>query len=1090
MPSLNTDLRKALEKTVIQARELAETAVHAAVQLAGVGQPKAPSHLDESGHKLRRRLRAHARELGDDLYRDDRQDTVKLVQEGAYQHWHRMLFARFLAENNLLMHPDLGVAVTLAECEELAQEEGCDAWELAGRYASRMLPQIFRPDDPVLQIELAPEHQQALEKLLTGLPTEVFLADDSLGWVYQFWQSTRKDEVNKSEVKIGAEELPAVTQLFTEDYMVDFLFHNSLGAWWVTRHPGQPCPVELTYLRTLEDGTPAAGRFEGWPKHLKDFRLLDPCCGSGHFLVAAFRLLVALRMADEHLSAAEAVDAVLAENIFGLELDARCVEIAVFALALAAWTTPDETGRPLGLRPNMPSPVIACCGLKVSAKAEDWAALVPEAHPDNSRLKEGLKDLHSTFQQAPLLGSLLDPGRQAGNLYAADYEQLQDLLAQALKAESPEASEQALTAKGMMEAARLLGSRYHLVITNVPYLVRGKQEDALKEYCATHYPDAKNDLANVFLERCLELSRGKGQGVVQIVMPQNWLFLVSYKKQRESLLKRVQWNLLARLGPGAFETISGEVVQAILLTQTHELASPDVLIQCLDASAPRMAKGKAELLRGKAQLIGLFQKAQLQNTDATISFCQINESKLFSAVVGCYQGTSTGDNSRFVQAFWEMGPGNTHSWFQGPSDETVLYAGRENVVRWSEVETFNGAAIRGDSAWKKKGIAIGQMSGLPATLYCGQLFSNSTPVVIPHDPSDLPPVWLFCSSQEFADCLRVINQKMSVDNGYVGKIEFDITRWRIIADEQYPLGLPKPFSNDPTQWLFHGHPQPANNPLQVAIGRLAGYRWPAETDREMEVSEEARTWITQCAKLEPYVDEDGIVPIPSMRGEQPAPDRLRQTLAKAIGIEWSPTKEQKLLQAVGYGGKSLEVWLRDGFFDQHCNLFHQRPFIWQVWDGLRDGFSVLVNYHKLDRKGLESLTYSYLGDWITRQKEAATRQESGAQGKLEKALELQKKLVAILEGEAPYDIFVRWKPLAEQPIGWEPDLNDGVRLNIRPFVTAGVLRKDPKINWNKDRGKDVESAPWFKTFKGERINDHHLSLEEKLKARAAVGKGR
>jgi hypothetical protein len=98
---------------------------------------------------------------------------------------------------------------------------------------------------------------------------------------------------------------------------------------------------------------------------------------------------------------------------------------------------------------------------------------------------------------------------------------------------------------------------------------------------------------------------------------------------------------------------------------------------------------------------------------------------------------------------------------------------------------------------------------------------------------------------------------------------------------------------------------------------------------------------------------------------------------------------------------------------------------------------------------------------------------------------LQTKLKAILEGEKPFDIFVRWKSLKEQPLGWNPDLNDGVRLNIRPFVKAEVLRvKSPKgIKWQKDRGKDVESAPWFKKFHGDRINDHHTSLDEKKKTR-------
>ena len=200
-----------------------------------------------------------------------------------------------------------------------------------------------------------------MERLLAALPTEVFKASDSLGWVYQFWQAKRKDEVNASEVKIGADELPAVTQLFTEPYMVEFLLHNSLGAWWHTRHPGKPCPVELTYLRTLKDGTPAAGKFEGWPDELGTFKLLDPCCGSGHFLVAAFLLLVPMRMVDERLSARQAVDAVLRDNLHGLEIDPRCVEIAVFALALAAWRYPDDAGNPLGVRSRAPGRAGRAC---------------------------------------------------------------------------------------------------------------------------------------------------------------------------------------------------------------------------------------------------------------------------------------------------------------------------------------------------------------------------------------------------------------------------------------------------------------------------------------------------------------------------------------------------------------------------------------------------------------------------------------------------------------------------------------------------------------------------------------------------------
>ena len=311
MQPLDKTLRNQLERTIRDARDTAEAAAQAALEQLGVRETAPYPHLNESDRDLRRRLRVHGRQLGDHRKPNGEQATDHLIEKVAYEHWHRMLFARFLAENNLLMYPDPDdpVAVTLEECEDLAADEGAaNGWELAARFAARMLPQIFRLDSPVFQLVLPPEHQQKLERLVANLPLDVFTASDSLGWVYQFWQAKKKDEVNASEVKIGARELPAVTQLFTEPYMVSFLLDNSLGAWWAGKRltefdlknagsedelrekasiPGVP----LEYLRFVqqEDGawTPAAGTFDGWPEQVADLKTLDPCCGSGHFLVAA-----------------------------------------------------------------------------------------------------------------------------------------------------------------------------------------------------------------------------------------------------------------------------------------------------------------------------------------------------------------------------------------------------------------------------------------------------------------------------------------------------------------------------------------------------------------------------------------------------------------------------------------------------------------------------------------------------------------------------------------------------------------------------------------------------------------------------------
>ncbi|PKN46155.1 MAG: restriction endonuclease subunit M, partial [Deltaproteobacteria bacterium HGW-Deltaproteobacteria-17] len=1081
---LQKSLRGQLEKVIQDARAIAETAARASLSHLGVAEPGAPAYLTESEKELRRRLRAHGRGLGDRLESaTDVQSIDLLVEEVAYEHWHRMLFARFLAENELLVMTTgaAPVPVTLAECDELASETGAqDGWELASRLAARMLPQIFRPDSPVFSLTLPREHQGPLERLVISLPGEVFLASDALGWVYQYWQARKKDEVNASHVKIGARELPAVTQLFTEPYMVAFLLDNALGAWWALQRltdedlrtatsedqlrakaaiPGVP----LTYLRFVRDDAgawrPAAGRFDAWPKRLAELKVLDPCCGSGHFLVAALHMLVPMRRHAESLTVRQAVDAVLAENLHGLELDRRCVELAAFALALAAWTQPGSGGyRPL------PALRVACSGLSVGAAKEEWKALALGRH----NLRIALDWMHEVFAQAPTLGSLIDPARtQAAALVS--WDELAGLLDQALSREEPdERHEAVVTARGLSDAARLLAGRYHWVITNVPYLGRNKQDEALRTFCEQHYPEAKTDLATVFLQRCLELCQDSA-GVVSVVLPQSWLFLGSYRKYREKLLTRDTWRLIARLGPGAFEAISGEVVKAVLLTisaggalPTDEAdslfasAEPDRsptngLITGLDVADLRCAADKDVALR-TTEIKVVSQAKQMGNPDARVALEEGESGELLEKFGYSHEGLTTGDLERFVIKFWETEVhGVPWNFYIQNSQETSFYSGRDECIRWGEngeiISSFPGSFIKGRTAWGNLGIRVTQMNKLPLTLYSGELFGKNAATLLPHDPAHLPAIWCFCSSPEYNEAVRQIDQSLKVTNATLVKVPFDLARWTQVAQEQYPHGLPQPFSDDPTQWIFHGHPcgsviwdEPTKTTahgalrqddtvLQVAVARLLGYRWPAELDVEMALAPEQRAWVQRCESLLSHQDDDGIVCITPVRGEQAADERLLNLLADAYGDAWRPELMSRLLASVDCPGWTLSAWLREKFFAQHCKLFQNRPFIWQIWDGLRDGFSALVHYHRFDRKTLEALIYTYLGDWIVRQKAEHAAGVDGAMEKLAAAENLKKRLELILEGEAPYDIFVRWKPLSEQPIGWEPDLDDGVRLN-------------------------------------------------------------
>ena len=1105
---LPASLRKVLEKAIREARIAAEAGASDAIRRLAVAAASPPSHLDKVAKDLRVRLRAHARSLGDTRRSDDTHDVGQLTEEAAYAHWHRLLFARFLLERRLLREPESGGEVSLDDCRELARAQGLpDAWSAAERFAASMLPGVFRPDDPALAVTFAPEHAAALQRIVQSIDPATFQADDSLGWTYQFWRAAEKDAVNRAGKKIGAKSLPAVTQLFTEPYMVRFLLHNTLGAWWAGKVLAADAGLAKTgadeatlraacalpgigweYLRFLmEDGTwrPAAGTFPGWPGEAKAITVMDPCCGSGHFLVEAFTILTALRIKEERLVPAAAAAAVLKDNLFGLELDGRCVQLASFAIALAAW-------RLGGSAAVLPNPHVAWVGAPPPLPRKDIVALAN----GETVLGRALEALHDLFLQAPLLGSLLRPtgGDLVDPLRVARLETLLDPLVARFRASEPERAEGAIAARGMVDAAELLARRYVLQATNVPYLARGKQETALAGHIAHHFPDAKADLATAMLSRMIDLAIEGG--TVAAVTPQNWLFLPSYRKLRERLLLCTAFDEIVGLGPNAFRSISGEVVNAALVMITcsvPEKTSSFVGINANDAPDPA-AKQKI-LPEAECRLISQSKLRSISGSVITLE--RVTGEKRLREFATFHNGVQTGDYERFGRFFWEVGSGNNR-WKrqQTTVDKTALYLGYERLIFWEggngqfvdfvkeRLDGNTAAWIRGLDVWGKRGILVSAMADLKVSLYSGDAFDDNSVAVIPKSEEMLAPLWCFMSSAEYAPAVRQITRALKV-RGDLLAVPVDIQRWRKIAIDTYPKGLPDPYSDDPSQWLYHGHPAVTAKgaALHVALARLAGYRWPSETDPKVRLLPEARAWIAKAAKL-PAADATGLLCLPAVVGTRALADRLRDLLAAAFDKDWSDATERRLVtetdeyfEAKPPRDASLEGWLRDRAFRQHCAFFHNRPFLWHIWDGQKDGFAAIVHYHRLNRAGLEKLTFSLLGDWIGRMK--AT--DDGR--RVEAATILQQSLQAILEGEKPYDIFVRWKPLAKQPLGWEPDFDDGVRMNIRPFVEAEVLREVPNVKWTKDRGTDVRSAPWHDLFKGQRINDHHTTLAEKRRAR-------
>jgi hypothetical protein len=690
--------RRILENAIRNARDAAEAAARTALDGLEVNVENPRLGHSAVDADLREALRALKAQLG---------GYEELVSACAYEQWHRMLFARFLAENNLLLHPN-GICITLDECEELARDKGVDFWDLAAEYASGMLPGIFKPTDPLMKVVLTPEGRQSLEAILAGIPQPVFTSDDGLGWVYQYWQAKKKEEVNKSERKISGSDICAVTQLFTEPYMVQFLLQNTLGAWWLSLHPDSPLREKWIYYKEKVQHD-----FSAWPKTVAEVRIIDPCCGSGHFLVEALNMLLDMYREESGMSAGDAAVSAIRHNLFGLEIDPRCTQIAAFAVALTAW----KAGAPTG---NLPVPNIACCGLPLGATKDEWKAI---ANGD-TKLAQVLAGMHDLFANARDLGSLIDPSQlevmKWHNMSLDDVrEHLEAAFAREKVTSDPASAVFGEAARGAIRAFDLLSRSYTLVMTNPPFLVWGRQSEVLRGLTGSTLNTARNDLATCFLLRSRAIAAVGGY--CGFVTPQNWLFQSRDRSFREAFWRNQTSLSVARLGPRAFETITGHVVQAVLLVLGNADPPADHSLLSFSAAIGERSPIHKALALAADQGIRVAQGIQLRDADYRfVEAEQASQEKLSDAAT-CCSGMLTGDSEYFYKRFWEI-RFDSSIWgrLQTAPEATVPYTGRNLVVLWENgkgalhrraesLKHLNNAVQnwqRGQEVWGRKGVAI------------------------------------------------------------------------------------------------------------------------------------------------------------------------------------------------------------------------------------------------------------------------------------------------------------------------------------------------------------------------------------------------
>jgi hypothetical protein len=382
----------------------------------------------------------------------------------------------------------------------------------------------------------------------------------------------------------------------------------------------------------------------------------------------------------------------------------------------------------------------------VGASKNDWIKI----GKGNNNLEIALDWMYEYLKNAPLLGSMLNPPKSDAAMLV-QWSELSEIIEEVMKLEdTPEWYETAVAAQGMAKTVKLLTAKYHWIITNPPYLTRNKQNDDLKNRLEENYPKSKNDIATAFLERCFDFC--EANGITSIVLPQNWLFLSTYKYLREYLLKGKTWHLIARLGPGAFQTITGEVVKAILLIMGNdnpnikpELIRNLLLIHGLDVSEIDTIVKKDDSLVS-SEIKSVHQIKQLKNPDARITMENTETQNTLSEFAICPVGIVSGDGNRWYRQFWEILEYDNWIFLKGTTEKTLLYSGLDKIVDWSDFGDKMIGNSRNNPAYKKTGVSINLVGNLPVTIYCGWFYDQTTASIVPKDKKNLLALFCYCSS--------------------------------------------------------------------------------------------------------------------------------------------------------------------------------------------------------------------------------------------------------------------------------------------------------------------------------------------------------
>lgn len=411
-------------------------------------------------------------------------------------------------------------------------------FERMGGYTEMLLPNNILRQDSVLG------------HMVSDIPEEDWQdAVQIIGWLYQYYNDERKNEViNINKGSIKKEDIPAATQLFTTDWVVRYMVDNSLGRYWIERHPESKLAEKLEFFVTPKNGE---------IKHIDEFvkpedvKFLDPCMGSGHILVYAFDVLMEIYK-ESGYTERDAASMIVQNNLFGLDIDDRASQLAYFAVMMKARSY-DRRFLSRGIKPNV-------LAIKESNR---MGAAVLDGLTTDAEMNEISWYLVDTFRDAKELGSIITVESKDYDGYMAYLDDC-DGQGQITMDDADWFQNTRPMLKALACQAKVLAAKYPVVCTNPPYL--NKIEGRLKSFVTENYKDYSGDLFSVFTYRNLMFC--KQDGYCGYMTPFVWMFIKTYEKLREFIIRNKSITTLVQMEYSAFEEATVPICSFVLKNGT------------------------------------------------------------------------------------------------------------------------------------------------------------------------------------------------------------------------------------------------------------------------------------------------------------------------------------------------------------------------------------------------------------------------------------------------------------------------------------------------------------------------------------------